>query len=504
MTALLAAAVVTPVVAAIVLAVTGRRGAVGPDPVRDATVPVVGAVVAAWWAVLATPTDPPTWGALEVSPLLAVTLAGVALVVAGAAPEGVVARSTALTTLTVVAAGVTAGAVEFPDRALAAGVVGGAVLLAVAARSGGEAWTAPVTTVVAGVLGAIAVVVDQPDVGAMVALGGVTVVVLGALRPTGDPLLVSLAYLPVASLAVVLVTSDISPSGDAERVAAAGAVLGALATVALAVARHRPSPSHLPIATVVAGLVVAVQDFPDARGAGLLLAAGGVVARAARHPAGLVAVIPGLTASLAAFGAAGHPAHAAAGGAAVALLMLGTATAPRWSVLPGDAVQRVALLAAAGFAVLPAWGWSGVVLDEHAEAVATAAAFALPVAVGLYLLPGGSAGGAGRLARRRDDASTPSPANPPHGSTILEVDGEVPRREGRLRARRDEEARDQEAGRQEDEHEEDRTEEVGRQEGGPEEAQPAVAVPPGAVPVRARVRGAPLRGRVRARTGRTP
>ena len=146
MTALLAAAVVTPVVAAIVLAVTGRRGAVGPDPVRDATVPVVGAVVAAWWAVLATPTDPPTWGALEVSPLLAVTLAGVALVVAGAAPEGVVARSTALTTLTVVAAGVTAGAVEFPDRALAAGVVGGAVLLAVAARSGGAAWTAPVTT----------------------------------------------------------------------------------------------------------------------------------------------------------------------------------------------------------------------------------------------------------------------------------------------------------------------------------------------------------------------
>lgn len=497
-TALLAAAVVAPAVAAVLLTVAGRRGTERSQATLDAAVPVVGAVVAAWWAVLATPTDTPTWGGLEVSPLVAVALAGVALVVAASSPTGVVARSTALTALTVVAVGATSGGIEFPDRTLAAGVVGGALLLAVAARSDGEAWTTPVTTVVAGVLGAVAVVVDQPDVGAMVSLAGVTVLVLGALRPTAESLPVTSALLPVASLVVVLVMRKISPAGDAERVAAVGAVLGALATVGLAIARNRPSPAHLPIAAVVAGVVVSVQDLPDTRGAGLLLIAGGVLALAARHQIGLVAAVPGLTASFAAFGAATHPAHAAAGGAAVALLALGVATAPRPGPLPHDAERRVLLLAAVAFAVLPAWGWSGVALDDHAEAIATAAAFGLPVAVGLQLLPGGSAGVAGRLARRRDDGSTPSPATPPHGSTILEVDGEVPRREGRLRARLDEEARAPEG-----QQEEVEPDEVEPQEDQREEAQPGVAVSPGPVPVRARLRGAPLRGRVRARTGRT-
>jgi len=423
-----------------------------------------------------------------------VALAGVALVVAASSPTGVVARSTALTALTVVAVGATSGGIEFPDRTLAAGVVGGALLLAVAARSDGEAWTTPVTTVVAGVLGAVAVVVDQPDVGAMVSLAGVAILTLGALRPAAGLFPVTLAFVPVASLVVVLVASEISPAGDAERVAAVGAVLGALATVALAAARHRPSPAHLPIAVVVAGVVVAVQDLPDARGAGLLLTAGGVLALAARHPIGLVAAIPGSTASFAAFGAATHPVHAAAGATVVALLVLGVATAPHPAAPPHDAVRRAVLLAAVAFAVLPAWGWSGVALDDHAEAIATAAAFALPVAVGLQLLPGGSAGAAGRLARRRDDAARPAPTTPPHGSTILEVDGEVPRREGRLRARLDEEARAPDG----------QQEEVEPQEDQPEEAQPGVAVPPRPVPVRARVRGAPLGRRVRARTGRTP
>lgn len=499
MTALLAAAVVAPAVAALVLAFAGRRGTEHRAAALDAAVPVVGVVVAAWWAVLATPTDVPTWGGLEASPMLAVALAGIALVVASSAPEGIVARSTALTALTVVAVGATSGGVDFPDRTLAAGVVGCAVLLAVAARSDGEQWTAPVTTVVAGVLGAIAVVVDQADVGVMVALAGLTVLVLGVLRPTAGSLPVTLALLPALSLVVVLVVREISPPGDAERMAAVGAVLGALATVALAIARHRPSPAHLPIATVVAGVVVTVQDLPDTRGAGLLLTAGGVLALGARHPIGLVAAVPGLTASFAAFGAATHPAHAAAGGTAVTLLILALAIAPRPPALPDDAERRALLLAAIAFAVLPAWGWSGVGLEDHAEAVATAAAFALPVAVGLHLLPGGSVGGAGRLARRRDDAARPDPATPPHGSTILEVDGEVPRREGRLRARLDEEARAPEGRQEEDQPRQDESQEVG-----PEEAQPGVAVSPGPVPVRARVRGTPLRGRVRARTGRTP
>ena len=499
MTALVAAAVVVPVIAAVLLAFTARSGRTADprhDPVRDAAVPVVGLMVAAWWAVLATPTDPPTWGALDVSPVVAVTLAGVALLVAASAPTGVVARSTSLTALTVVAVGTTAGGVEFPDRSLAAVLVGCALLHDAGARGAAGDRPLPFTTVAAGALGAVAVLVDQPDVGAMLALAGFAVLALSTLRPArrpgrvGPP--VSTAFLPVAALVVALVTDETLPAADAERVAVVGAVVGALAAVAVAVAaaRRSASPPHLPIAVLVAGIVVLVQDLPDARGAGLLLVAGGVLALAARHPIGLVAAVPGLTASFAAFGAATDPVHGAAGAAAVALLVVGVAAAPAPGPLPRDAERRALLAAAAGFAVLPAWGWSGLVLDDHAVAVATAAAFALPVAVGLHLLPGGSVGAAGRLARRRDDAARPVPAIPPHGSTILEVDGEVPRREGRLRARLDEEARPAEGDQEEAQPE--------------EEAQPGVAVSAGPVPVRARVRGAPLRGRVRARTGRAP
>ena len=479
-TTLLAVALVTPVLASLLLAAASRSSTSSwraDAPRARSVVPVVGAVVAGWWAVLAAASDPPTWGRLEADPTVAVSIAGVAVLVASSEPARALGRSAALTAISVFALGVTANGVTLPgDRSFAAGVAGLALLAAVGQRTEGAGWRSPLTTAAGGAVLAVAILVDDPDLAALVAVAGAAVILVAAARsigPTLGPLVLPAAVLAVGAAAVAAPRLD-----DIDRIGIAGALLGAVVALALATTPDGSTVDRMPTAVVAAGLVVATQDLVDAPGAGLLLAAGGVLALAARHPVGLVAVVPGLTASLVVFGPASEPVHAAAGAAAVGLLVVGASRASTHTTIPSDAVRRVLVLAAVAFGVLPAWGWSGIVLSDHAVAVAVAAAFALPVVVLSSLaLPGAPPRVAGRLGRRRDQAATPT-----HGSTHLEVDGEVPR---------------QEAAREEGRL---------REEGGPEAGAPQhpVAVPAQPVPVRARVRGAPLRGRVRARSRRAP
>lgn len=476
MTALLAAALVAPVVGAVVsAAVTRSSGALARR--LEHLVPTVGVVVAGAWAVMASVREAPTWGSLVATPAVAVAVAGVGVLAVAFPARSLVGTAATSIGLTVVGVGATAGGVELPDRSLAGGVAALAVLAAVAALADGAGRWATLLSTGGAVAVAVGAALDDSERGALVAVAGSAVVLLVATRRSPDDPGSGLLVLPALALVVSRTVATAAPADD--RLGVAGALLGALVAIAVAVRRgstERTASDALPLAVVGAGLVVVTQDLAAASGAGLLLVAGGVLALGARHPVGLVAAIPGATAAVVAFGAATGWVHAVAGASAVALLLAGVGANDGRLGTPAATIPRLTVLAAVAFGVLPDWGWAGVALPDHASAVATAAAFALPVIVLLSLpLPTGSQQATGRISRRRETATTPT-----HGSTIQEA---ARPQEGRP----EEEVLGQEAGEQED-----------------GTTQRPVAVPPQPVLVRARVRGAPLRGRVRARSGRAP
>ncbi len=488
-TGLFVAVVVGPALAAVALVVLARASSDLSRRVADATVSFVAGAAAVGWAVLAASSESANWSRLVATRPVAVAGVGLAVLVASSSPRRLVARSTALTGLSAFAVAATVRGVDLPDRWLAGALVAVALLVALGRLVDGHGRVTTAVTALAVFAVAAGVVVDDADTGALVALAGIGVALAAALWSTDRDPGGGAVAMPALLLAVSAAV-DHTPrlAEETDRVGLAGAAVGVVAALALASVRRVDGVhGRLPLAVVGAGVVVLAQDLPDAGGAGLLLAAGGVLALAAGHPVGLVAAVPGLTGSLVVFGAATAAVHAAAGGAVVALVLAGTARASTAPPLPGDPRRRALLGGAVAFGVLPLWGWSGVALSDHAVGVATAAAFALPVVVVVaWLVPPGSARSTGRITGRRDSAAAPS-----HGSTIHEAGSEVPPEE------------------------EDGVEEVDGQDG-PEEGveegrteaagttQHPVAVPPQPVPGRARVRGTALRGRLRAGAGRTP
>lgn len=506
-------------VAALALPILGIVGVVattGPASRHDVrarwVTGLTAAGAAAAWAVVAGASETPEVGGIVATTDVAVTAAGIGLLVAGARPTTTLGRAVSLAAVTAFAAGAGAGAATpgLPDRPLAAGVVALVVLSVVAGladRTAERARGGAVVVLVAGVVSAVALsfegdtAADAAPVMALVALALALIVAIRTPAASGLPALTGLV-LPGLVLAADAVVAS-APRTDLDRVGLAAAAVGALAAVATIRAgrdsQDRPTADRarvLPLAAVGAGVAVAFQTFPDARGAGLLLVAGGIVALASAHPWGLVATVPGLTAALAAFGTASEPEHAAAAGAAAAVLIIATLTGPSGAHAPATPADGGLVGVAFGFGVVPVWGWTGLTLSDHALGLAVAVAFALPVVIALSVvgtprspaLPGVRAGSTGRIPSRRTAAAEPS-----HGSTILDFEGEVPVQDDVTQAGPEEEGQHHQGHVEDPEVAED---------GRP--PQLAVAVPPQPVLGRARRDRAPLRRGVRARSGRTP
>ena len=516
-----------------ILGIVGVVATAGPAERHDVQARwVTGAaavVAAAAWAIVAGASEPPEVGGIVATTDLAVAAAGTALLVAGARPTTTLGRAASLAAVTAFAAGAGSGAAApggraapgLPGRPFAAGVVALVVLGVVATLAERPTDASATTTggragallaLAAGVVSAAALSLeDAADLAPVMALAAVAVTMIVALRTSSTASHGLLIALPGLILATDTVVAAAPRTDDLDRVGLAAAAVAALAATATVRARRDASTPIsddrwriLPLAAVGAGVAVAFQTFPDARGAGLLRVAGGIVALAAAPPGGLVATLPGLTATLTAFGAASEPEHAAAAGAAVALVLVATLASPPTVHPPASPVDRGLVAVAVGFGVVPLWGWTGLVLADHALGLAVATAFALPTVVARCVvdarrtpaMPGVRARTTGRLPSCRVLAATPT-----HGSTILDFEGEVPVQDDVPHAGLEEELEvgQEEAGGQEGDVDEDPED---AEDGRP--PQPAVAVPPQPVPVRARRDRAPLRGRVRARPGRTP
>lgn len=492
MTLLLGAVLVVPLLAAVALVPLSRASTAPARQVAGGVVPVTGALVASGWAVIASAVDPPTWDRIVATPSVAVAAAGVALVVAATAPSRLVGRSTSLTGLALFGAVAGVDGVDLPDRSLAVSVVGLAFFIVVGGvdtRRGAIA----LSTIGAGAV-AVGLVLENPDDGAQVAVAGMALVLVVAMRTAESVRPLAAPLLPALVLGVHVIVAAAPRTEDVDRIGFAGAALGLVASAALVLFRaSAANPWRLSLAVVGAGVVILTQDLPDAGSAGILLVAGGVLAVASGHPVALVGALPGLTASLVVFGAATEPVHAAAGAAAVLLLLVACAGAPRDLVVPAGRADRAFVVAAVAFGVVPLWGWSGIEVPDHVIGVGAGSAAALLVTVALSLpLPRGWSRGTGRITGRRDTAAAPS-----HGITIPEAVSEVP----------PEEVVVPEVPILEDRDEEVASEEEVDDHGGPEQTgttQHPVAIPPQPVLGRARVRGTPLRGGVRARSGRTP
>ena len=471
MTGLLVAALVVPLVGALAVAV-----------LRDRTWVTTGAsaVTAASWAALAAVDDVPDLGRIEVSPMAAVAVAGAALLTAAFPAGAPLARSLSLCALTVLGVAATTGDADLPDRPFAVGLAVLALLAALVTFLGGlhrERWrtvvaAVPVLAVAAGLL-----VDDAGTAAALVVVGAGTAVLAGAVGRRVVP-----AVLPgvlLAAARTVPVAHEAAGDGRAEHVPLAAAVV-AVVTGAAVVLRRRRRPdrlstgvpgAELPLLVVAAATVLLAQDLADLRGAGALLAAGGVLALASGHPVGLVAAVPGVAAAVEASGGADHPLHAAAA-AAIALLVLG-AGRPVWTTGPGPGV-----VVAAAFAVVPLWGWAGAPTGDHRTAAAVATATVAVVVCALALLPEATVPTepgrvVGRLRRRSNAAN--------HASTHTPVE-EI----GPLRGQGDP------------------AEAAAEPREVPDLPQHPVAPPPRAVPRHPPGGGGGGRGRLRPRPGRPP
>lgn len=393
----------TLVILLLVLPVLGGGVAAAWPSRRRYVVSGVALVVAAGWAVVASAGSTPAFGRIDVDrfyvdeftfgAVLAAAAAGVALLIAVRPARTAFGSATSLVLLTafaISAAGRLRSVdfdVNWPMLVSAAVLVVGAALVAVEEGvRGGE---------IAGVtLGGIVMVggffVDDAEISAGVTLAGVALVLLVTLsiNRTGviaAPGVLFVAVAVVDGLAVADVDADWNRVGAG--VAAAG-VLGAIVgrrgegSVDLATSFAGP---RVATAGFIAGLVLVAQDIPDLRSAGVLLAAGATLAVASEHPVGLVAMLPGLSASLIGFGIAEHPVHAVAGGSIVLLALTTSTGITEWR--PDEEIGRLRLALPVAFAVVPSWGWTGAEVGHgYTDAVVvTVAAVAVVVvlAVGL-------------------------------------------------------------------------------------------------------------------------
>ncbi len=453
-------------VAVLTVPLLGALGVVVSGPRAPHVTVASGLVAAAGWGVIVSASSPPELGRISIDPVLAAALTASALLVAARRPASILGSCAALCGVTLLAATAGAGGEGLPDRPLAAGVLALTLLTVIRLRAESHLRLLPVAgLLVGGLLVALAASVDDPARAAVAVVAGAGLVVAVALgRDAPGALLV-----PAALLAVARVLAEVraAEAVDGEVAAVAAGVAGVVA-VLVAWSAHRTAPragdagpadddgdvtrgdarSHprptdrAGAAAAMAAVVLLAQDLPGAHAAGLLLAAGAVAAFVTTHPVGLVALLPGLVATLEAFGPATEPVHAAAGAAVV--LLAGAASLTNGGRRahdpggPSDLGRHWPAAVAAAFGVVPLWGWSTASLDDLVRAVGTAVAFALPFAVGALAL-------ASRSDRRADAPAAPAvvptvatppdrPA-PPRARRVLTAASARPT--GRISARRD-------------------------------------------------------------------
>lgn len=367
MTALLLVLLAAPVAGAAAAFVVPDRAA--------RTCHLVAAAVGVGWVVLAAQDEAATWGDLVAGPLIAAAAAGTAALVVATRPHAAVAAGAALLTLTVLPAAAALDPVRLPDRRLAAGVGIVALLAAVRLWSERAPRLGQVLAVLAGVVIATGLVGAQADEAVALAVSGTTVAVVAA-AVWGAP---GRLLLPAGLLAVARAASAREVPDGTDWALLVVAVLVAVAAAVLHAVRSRPVTERLPLAAVVVAAALLAGDVVELREAGALLGAGAVLALAGRHPLALLALGPGITAAVESVGLADQPEHAAVGAALVAVLAAAT-TGP---VAPAGDGARIGLLAAlaAGFAVVPLWGWAGVDLGGYGTTLAVTAAVGLPVLV---------------------------------------------------------------------------------------------------------------------------
>jgi hypothetical protein len=365
-TALLLVLLAAPVVGAALAFVVPHRAA------QDCQ--VIAAAVAVGWAVLAAQDEAARWGDLVTDPLLAAAAAGTAVLVAATRPHTATAAGAALLTLTVLPAAAALDPVRLPDRRLAAGVVLLAILAAVRLWSQRAPRLGQVLALLAGVVIAAGLVGDDPAEALALSVTGITVAVVAA-AVWGAPgrLLLPAGLLAVSRAAPVREAVD----GTDWALVVVAALVG-VAAVVLHAARARPVTERLPLAAAVVGAALVAIDVAELRSAGALLGAGAVLGLAGRHPAALLALVPGATMAVDALGLADQPEHAAVGVAVAAVLAAGAAG----TIAPAGR-SDIGLLTAVAvvFAVVPAWGWAGADLDGYRTSLLVAAAVALPILV---------------------------------------------------------------------------------------------------------------------------
>lgn len=371
-----------PVVVAVGAAILVERA---PELHRAAAV-----IAAVGWVVVATEGAPVTAGDLVVEPVLAAAAAGLALLVAVVGSRSVLGACSSLLILAVVPAAAAIDPGRLPDRRYAAGLVLAGVLAALRLLGERGPRLAPLLVVLAAVVVATGLVGDDPGEAVALAAAGTTVAVAAAIV-WGAP---GQLIVPAALLALAR-SGPLRPAEeglDVVLLLVAGLVV--VGAVVLVVARARPATERLPLATVLAAAGLLALDVPELRAAGALLAAGAVLALAARHPLAIVAALPGLAAAVQSAGLATEPEQAAVGAAAVVALAAGAIG--RTPSLPAGRPDLPVGLALA-FAVIPLWGWSGA--DTAAYQPAAAVAVAVAVAV-LVLVTGPWSDQLGPLAGR--------------------------------------------------------------------------------------------------------
>lgn len=330
-----------------------------------------------WAALAAWAADPARelvgLGLLEVDAIGAGAVAGAALV-AGARPSSsAFGTSAGLTAVTLLGGASAAGDLQLPDRALGVALVALGALAALRTRSDGAGLVAALLALAAGALAGAGLLLDDPAPSAILVLGGLGLAVELLLRSPEA----GLALVPGALLAMARATEAPPVVVDRIDLLAVGVagVVGVVA-VGLAFGPTRPAGVSVGVAAAVSGAALLAVDAPGMRSAGLLLAAGGVLAAVGERTIALVSLAPGAVAAVDALAVVTEPEDAAVLGAVLALLVVGVAradarpSAPWWWAAPGVA-----------FGVLPTAGWAGASVRSLRETVLVAAAAALAALV---------------------------------------------------------------------------------------------------------------------------
>lgn len=413
MSALLLAVVLGPALATVAVAVL---------PVRARELGLATAVAAGLgWALVAAAEAPVEAADLVADPLVAAVGVGLCVLVAAAGSVTATGVCASLLVLTLVPGAAALDPARLPDRRLAAGILLAALLAAVRLLVERGPRLGQVVVVVAGLVLASGLVGDDTgEALALSAAGTLVAVVAVATFGAAGRLLVPAGLLAVARVATVR-PSD--PDLDVALLVVAATV--AIGATILALTRTRPVVDRLPLGAALAAGGLLALDVADLRAAGALLAGGAVLALAAGHPVALVALAPGLAAAVHDAGLATEPEHVAVGAAALAALGAGLVGPLR---SPGRRPAGPLAWAAAAFALVPLWGWSGAATDAYGAAAAVAVALGGLALAGAALAGAASAGGAGPAATAGRIVRRPR-ADPSHGSTPLEPPAEEAHRE---------------------------------------------------------------------------